>query len=381
MVNNVGNNDDIGGVNLYIRPTYIVAMPNFPRGGKRMTLLQRENLKNLERNKSGGKISKKARQRLNNSVNWLVSSAKKKWVWNKEKKKYFSFRLNFITLTLPGDVQEITDNNFKKVLLHNFINQCRYHYGLKNYIWKVEAQENGKIHAHFTTDTFMHWKGVRRIWNQILDKNGLLDLYRNKHRKMSKDEYIKTYSREKGVSTKDLIRRYKIGVAEGWSNPNTTDIHAVYKVRDIGAYLAKYMSKEEEDRRKITGRLWSCNYNLALARKLYVNLPSEMNAEIYTILESMKIKKADIWTEGADREKDVPIGKIFFIKLNDMLKNYKNELTKLYREILFNLRYNISITELVIGAKIKVEKPEIKQEDEPVEYVRPFKPYQLQMAI
>src|SRR5699024_1370876 len=134
--------------------------------------------------------------KLRNSINWLVASSKKKKVYSEKRKRHYYFKVNFVTLTLPSSVQNISDHKFKSVLLHNFINQMRYRYGMKNFVWKVETQENGNIHAHFTTDTYLPWDGVRFVWNRILIKNDLMHEYTNKHLAMSFDDYNKTYNAE-----------------------------------------------------------------------------------------------------------------------------------------------------------------------------------------
>lgn len=329
------------GVNVYLKPTYAVVMP--ARSGVRgpLTELQKNNLKHLRDNAQRGVLSKKATRRLVNSVNWLVASAKKKWVYDKVKKKHFSFKVNFVTLTLPSEFQIISDHRFKSVLLHNFINQCRYHYGLKNFVWKVEAQANGKIHAHFTTDTYLPWKGMRRIWNKILHANGLLDMYIAKHSSMTFDDYCRAYNPDNKHSLKLMKRRFEEGQASGWTDPNSTDVHAVYKVKDIGAYLAKYMSKDEEDRRLIEGRLWSCNYNIAQANKLSVNVPFDYGADALDPFIRGDFHWNEIFTTPSESGIPSKVGEIYFFKISDLFSRITGPIGEMYRQTLFNLREGI----------------------------------------
>lgn len=349
--------NEILGVNVFLKPTYAFIMP--ARSGKRgpLTDLQKNNLKHLEKNQHNGKLSPKATKRLVNSVNWLVASAKKKWVFDKTKNKHFSFKVNFVTLTLPSDFQIISDHKFKSVLLHSFINACRYRYGLKNFVWKVEAQENGKIHAHFTTDTYLPWKGVREIWNRILLNNGLLDMYTAKHSNMSLEDYCTAYNPDGKHSIKKMSKRFSDGVNSGWSDPNSTDVHAVYKVRDIGAYLAKYMSKKEEDRRAIEGRLWSCSYNIAQANTLSVNVPFDMGSDALDPFFNGDFEWMEIFAKSKSGIPGLKLGEIFFFKLKDLVSKITGPIGELYRSTLFNIRNGLVMdfdkTPLVLPADKK----------------------------
>lgn len=336
-------NNEIQGVNVFLKPTYAFIMParNSRRGP--LTEMQRNNLKHLEKNQHQGKLSAKATKRLVNSVNWLIASAKKKWVFDSSKNKHFSFKVNFITLTLPGDFQMISDHKFKSVLLHNFINQCRYHYGLKNFVWKCEAQANGKIHAHFTTDTYLPWKGIRRIWNKILLTNGLLDMHIVKHSSMTFDDYCSAYNADNKHSLKLMRRRFEEGQASGWTDPNSTDVHAVYKVKDIGAYLAKYMSKKEEDRRGIEGRIWSCSYNISEANKLSVSIPFDMGDSALEPFMNGDFKWIEVFSKDKDGLPGLKIGELFFFKLQDILTKITGPIGQVYRDTLFKIRNGIQL--------------------------------------
>lgn len=352
---------EIAGINVYIKPTYTVIMParSFERGP--MSELQRLNMKHLKHNKPTGKISKKAQRRLTNSVNWLVAAAKKKYVYDKRTNKRFSFKVNFVTLTLPGDHQLISDHQFKSKLLHNFINVCRYRYGLKNFVWKVEAQDNGKIHAHFTTDTYLPWRGIRSAWNKILDKHGLLDQYRAKHQNMTFEEYNEIYNPKNEIEIQKMKARFSAGNDSNWSDPNSTDVHSVYKVKDIAAYLGKYMSKKEEDRRCVKGRLWSCSYSIAQANKLSMRLPfdsciSALNTYLKSDLDGYELKP-----NNKPEFENSKVGDIYFHKLSDWFGKISGPIAELYKKTLFNIRNNIDLSafEEVVNTVVDnvVEKP------------------------
>jgi len=338
---------DLDTLTIYIRPTYSVVMPTPKPRLSPLSDLQLENMKNLEKRKPDGTLSKKARQRLLNSVNWLCAAAKKKYVWCKESRRRYSFKVNFITLTLPSTDIDISDHFFKSKLLHAFINTCRYRYNLKNYVWRVETQANGNIHVHFTTDSFMPHKGIRKVWNRILEKNGLMDAYRDKHENMSMDEYIVRYRIEGKTNDETLIRRYKQGLADNWSNPNSTDVKAVHKVKDISAYMAKYMSKNDDERRKINGRLWGCSYNISAANKLSVELPVDEDNNILNPLVMGDVKYKQVTTKDKLSGNLIPICDLYFYKLSDWGKKITGRLCEIYKETLFNIRHCIDVDSLL----------------------------------
>lgn len=346
-------NKNFGGLNVYIRPTYAVVMPK--RNGPRLPLTeaQKVNMQFLKLQKHTGTISDKARKRLTNCVNWLVASAKTKRIYSKETKQTHKFKVNFVTLTLPTLDHDISDHHFKKVLLHAFINSCRYRYGLKNYIWKVEAQANGNIHAHFTTDTFLPHGGLRDVWNTILDKNGLLNNYRDKHMAMSLNDYIHAYHGNGSRTIEQLRRAYQFGQKSNWSDPNTTDVHAVYKIKDIGAYMAKYMSKSDKDRRKIKGSLWRASYSLTRANKLSMCLPEDADMDALSSFFQPSIEYSEIMQESKLDGIPRKVGEIFFLKLTDWYDKISGPIKDLYMNTLFAIRNGIDI-DRIFEAPLKI---------------------------
>lgn len=337
---------------LHVKPTYSVLIPQRSASRGVRTVAQKLNEQNLKRAHgidpvTGEKVvkrnqlSKKAVRRLTNAVNWLVASARKKYVFERISGKRFSFKINFVTLTLPADCPEISDHRFKSVLLHNFINTCRYKFGLSNYVWKVEAQENGKIHAHFTTDTFIHWRDLRDVWNSILLKNGLLDNYILRHSKMDFETYAKTYNPDGKRSENALRQAFEHGTSTGWTSPNSTDVHSVWKVKDIAAYLAKYMGKSEEDRREIKGRLWGCSYNLSDQNKCIAEICSAEDRAFVDPLYSPAIKSKEIEVVNKTTGNTYSAGHIFFYSLGDWGATLNGPLLELYNTHRFNIRHNI----------------------------------------
>lgn len=170
-----------------------------------------ENKKNLKCNKTNGNMSDKARKNIEAGINWLLYRSKLQYAYSEKSRKKFGFRINFITLTLPC-TQFHTDREIVSVCLNNFLNTIRNVAGVKDYVWKAEAQLNGNIHFHITTNKFMYYKDVRKWWNQSIELLGYVSKFEEKwkHR-----------------------------------NPPTEEIRSVKHVKRIASYVSKYLSKDK----------------------------------------------------------------------------------------------------------------------------------------
>jgi hypothetical protein len=328
---------------LHINPTYAVCIPQRSSRGGSKTAARILNEENLKDNSNKGTMSKKATRRITNAVNWLVASAKKKWVFDRFSNQRYTFKVNFITLTLPTLDHGISDHHFKSVLLHNFINTCRYKYDLKNYVWKVETQANGNIHAHFTTDTFIHWRDIRSVWNRILQKNGIIDHYQKKHQDLTFEEYTSLYDPTGIKEIESLRRAFTQGRDTSWCDPNSTDVHSVHKVKDIASYLAKYMGKSDDDRRKVKGRLWGCSTNLSETNKLIIELADTPDYKYLETLYNADVKYKPILSKPNAFGETFELGSLFLFKLADWGSKLKGKLLDKFNEHRFNIRYNINI--------------------------------------
>lgn len=174
-------------------------------------------------------MTKAAVTRLRYVINLLVAQAKPKVIGNPFTGKDYTFRINFVTLTLSSDQRGIDDKVIKKKMLDPFIRRMRDRHGLRSYVWRAERQKNGRIHFHITTDTYLPYDSITRNWNEL----------------QSQFHFISEFQ-----------ERYP------GTNPNSTDVHAVQNVEDLAAYLVKYMSKLDPNEQKISGKLWDCSKNL-----------------------------------------------------------------------------------------------------------------------
>jgi len=166
---------------------------------------------NLSIRKHNGELSDKAVKRIKSAIEWLLIRSTPQRVYNRQQDKVFFFRLNFITLTLPAD-QVHSDKEITAVCLNNFLNICRNKFKITDYLWKAEPQGNGRIHFHITTNTFIHWREVRKAWQSSVELLGYVSAFKKKFHH---------------------------------NNPNCTDIKKVKHIRKLAAYLSKYMAKNK----------------------------------------------------------------------------------------------------------------------------------------
>lgn len=270
-------------INLKITPEYCVIYPN--RKKKKFknpysnrlvksvkTKKQKENEKNLENNKTGGYLSRKATKRLKTSLNWLIYSSKKKKLFNRRTKKSYTFRVSFITLTLPAEQGDIKDTLIKKVALKPFIEYLKYNHGVNTYLWKAEAQKNGNIHFHIVVPNYIPYKYIRKFWNKRMSELGLINKYKSKFNKLELGEYCKLIDPNNEIPFNKKKNWFIKGKKTKWENPNTVDVQNMKRVKNIGAYIATYMSKKDSEKRGIQGRIWGCSYNISYKNKCVLEL-------------------------------------------------------------------------------------------------------------
>ena len=178
--------------------------------------------------KHKGTMSKKAKSKIENCMYWMLLISPNKKVFSKKENMTFRFKINFITLTLSSK-QIHNDCYIKSHMLAPFLKFLHRSWNINSYIWKAEAQKNGNIHFHITTNKFVHWRSIRMKWNSLQFKHG----------------YV----------TKQMFNKPV-------SEINSTDVHAVKNESQIIKYMLKYFSKSEKDKRPIHGKLWDASENL-----------------------------------------------------------------------------------------------------------------------
>jgi hypothetical protein len=169
-------------------------------------------LSNLDNNHVNKKMSIKAKHKASRAIKYLLHYAPEKTVYNKKFNSSFKFKVGFITLTLPS-AQKHSDQEIKSLCLNQFLIEAKKKWGLTHYVWKAEHQANGNLHFHILSDRFIPWKELREVWNRIINKLGYVDNFEAIHKK---------------------------------KNPNSTDIHSLWKIKNVAAYVTKYFVKPDK---------------------------------------------------------------------------------------------------------------------------------------
>jgi hypothetical protein len=144
--------------------------------------------------------------------------------------------------------------------------------GVTGYVWKAELTKAGTLHYHLTINRFVVYTELKETWNRLLDKAGLLENFYAKY---------------------------------GHRQPNSIDIHAVKNVRDIEAYLVKYIVKGDSEGRKIEGKIWGASENLKKGKRFTIH-PSQATLRRVEYLEQRGLAKriegeqCDILAAGLD---------------------------------------------------------------------------------
>lgn len=175
-----------------------------------------------------GRVSVESAKKISNAFQWLRAISNVKKVYSKAIKRSYTFRLAFITLTLPSK-QVHSDKYLKEHLLEPFLKQIKRKFNAHSYIWKAEPQKNGNIHFHLTVNVFIHYNAIRQIWNTLLMHHSYIQ-------KENFNPFNKAFP--------------------------TTEIKAVRSENKIAFYIVDYMLKKQKDRRAIEGQIWNCSKNL-----------------------------------------------------------------------------------------------------------------------
>jgi hypothetical protein len=241
-----------------------------------------------------GQMTPFAKKKLKRAIQLMVASAKDKEAVNFKTGNIFKFKVNFVTLTLPSPQGKITDKELKQECLDNFIKRIKRKLKLNNYVWRAEKQKNGNLHFHMITDTYLHYERIRNDWNECINKFGFIDRFEEKH---------------------------------GHRNPNSTDVHAVWKVKNITQYFIKYMSKDNKGSDIIDGKLWDCSKALKTKKNCEMILEGE---ELETWVKAYEDKENNIKSESNFC--------IIFLTASKFIEYVKGRLLKQWEEYLATIR-------------------------------------------
>lgn len=192
-----------------------------------------------------GKVTSGSQKRIRKAVDLLMQLSPVIWITNPITERRETHTLSFITLTIPLQNHKPTAQEGHKLLLAPWLLKMRRKCGMNIYIWKAEFQDNGMLHYHITTRSWILYTTVRDEWNNLLSQHGFLT------------EHFAKY---------------------GNIMPNSTDIHKVYNNPELENYLQKEISKSQNNF-KTKGKIWDCSKILKESKYFSHIEPSQLQIE------------------------------------------------------------------------------------------------------
>jgi hypothetical protein len=236
--------------------------------------------------------------------------------------------LTFLTVILPSEqhktvVGEYDDKAFKR-LLGRFIEELQRVYGVECYLWVIEPQENGNAHAHILIDKYIEnlpegqLKAdsvplrLTKTWNRLLRRAGYIEPYAEQQRAkyaggfqfdINQTQVRREWNGSEWVKVVEVVskqvqqKRWAYGVSTNWQEPNTVDIHALYKAENVAGYIAAYMTKSEGVR-PVSGRLWGHSAGLEKVGLYQEEYSDELRAPVTALVKNGKARVLLVTAEG-----------------------------------------------------------------------------------
>jgi hypothetical protein len=226
-----------------------------------------------------GKMTATSRRSMVRAINLLLAISLPKKAVQFKTGKEFTFRVNFITLTLPAPQGDVTDEQLKRGALKSWLEYWRREAKGMSYVWRAERQGNGNLHFHITTDRYILYTDLRDTWNNRLNSLGFIDNFEAKH---------------------------------GHRFPNSTDVHAVAHIRNLASYIAKYMSKQDKDTDAIDGRVWDCSTNLKAKHRCEYIVDTDLEEIWSSLIKKFPNRQwstdfaAGVWLTESQMKKHLP---------------------------------------------------------------------------
>ena len=244
-------------------------------------------------------LSPRAKRNLKKSMHWLsFLSRPRRATWSGVTKDK-NYTLSFITLTLPAK-QKHAHSEVTKRCLNLFFSNLRKTFGLSNYIWRAELQENGNIHYHVVIDVYIHYLAIRKYWNLALAKLGYLTLYANRFKDLSFEEYKEIRIKGGQTDIKKIRKAYRYGNSTHWLSPNTTDVHKTRNIKNVIGYICKYLTKDQKKTgnadynkslKALNGRLWFCSQSISRLKNVKITFNPNSYANYLSLKKLEKTYK------------------------------------------------------------------------------------------
>lgn len=235
----------------------------------------------VERKFHNFQISPQSRKNLIEKILWLNQFAKSRTIRTYSGKYIYNFRTSFITLTLPASQRHNTAT-ISNECFDRFLTTLRNRLKMQNYVWKLEFQDNGNVHYHLLTDTYVDYFFALKHWNNITEKLGYVSEYQKKMQSLTFEDYRKQFNDDGKVDIKTLASRFAKGKRSNWREPNSVDVKAVRTNNNLHFYLSKYFAKtadkptpNELDNEDNSFGLRLCFWSRSLSKVGAVSMPEQ----------------------------------------------------------------------------------------------------------
>lgn len=286
-----------------------------------------KSLNNLSDNHVKGVLSKGSKKNIKRNIQLWSDALEAKKFMSRKTNEWLRTQITFCTLTLPAK-QFHTDYEIKRDLLNRWNIEIKREIKSDTYLWVAEKQDNGNIHFHILYPKFIHWQTVRNKWNRILDDNGYIALYRENQKEFHSNGFRLREDLTDKWSAENQYKAYQNGIACNWSNPNSTDIHSLEKIKNVGNYITKYLTKGNEEL-KIDGRLWSCSKNFQSLISADFIISNEVEKYIELELLNDKVRKFE--------------GENYSVISGTSLRELRNKSPVLYKQYMEIQHHNYSV--------------------------------------
>lgn len=134
----------------------------------------------------------------------------------------------------------------------------------------------------------------------------------------------------------------------GHYNPNSVDAKAVKDEQKLKTEIAKYMSKSDDQRKIITGRLWGCSHSLSRAASLVLELPNTSTIAAFWQRINSKVEFYDVEIENRKTGDKWLVGWKYLPRPRDWLGDLLGPIKQAYEECLLMLRAGDKIIDYTI---------------------------------
>jgi hypothetical protein len=110
-----------------------------------------------------------------------------------------------------------------------------------NYLYVLEKQKNGNIHSHIVVSSYVPIRLINKAWCKILSDNGYT--YNQKGNVITPFQALVNAAKDKSLGT-----------------PSPVDISFVHDFKSVGAYITKYITKNQS---VMHTQVWNCSRSIS----------------------------------------------------------------------------------------------------------------------